>query len=243
MPGEGQTATLQGKRALVTGASRGIGRAIALAFAAAGADLVLAARDRPELEAVAAGVHALGRDCLVLPTDLRQPAAIAALAEAALAAGPLDILVNNAGVGSWAPVAELTLDDYEAMFGVNMRAVFLLTQAVLPAMRAAGHGQIITIASTSSRWAYPEGTLYCASKFAVLGFSEALARELRPEGIRVTAILPGQVNTYLGDSGPESWEEGMLEPEDVAAAAVHVASLPERAIVTEMVVWPRAEEF
>lgn len=234
---------LEGKRALVTGASRGIGRAIALAFATAGADLVLAARDQAEMEAAAAEVRALGRDCLVLPADLRQPAQIAALAEAALAAGPVDILVNNAGVGSWAPVAELTLDDYEAMFDVNVRAVFLLTQALLPAMRAQGRGQVITIASTSSRWAYPEGTLYCASKFAVLGFSEALARELRPEGIQVTAILPGQVNTYLGGSGPESWEEGMLEPEDVAAAAVHVASLPERAIVTELVVWPRAEAF
>lgn len=234
---------LEGKRALVTGASRGIGRAIALAFAAAGADLVLAARTQGELETLAAEVRALGRDCLVLPADLRQPAQIAALAGAALAAGPVDILVNNAGVGSWAPVAELTLDDYETMFDVNVRAIFLLTQALLPAMRAQGRGHVITIASTSSRWAYPEGTLYCASKFAVLGFSEALARELRLEGIRVTAILPGQVNTYLGGSGPESWEAGMLEPEDVAAAAVHVASLPERAIVTELVVWPRAEEF
>lgn len=234
---------LQDKRVLVTGASRGIGRAIAVQFAVAGADLVLAARNREELDAVAAEVQAAGRSALVLPADLRRLEQITALAEGALAAGPIDILVNNAGVGAWAPVAELTLADYEAMFDVNMRAVFLLTKALLPAMRARGSGQIITIASTSSRWAYPEGTLYCASKFAVLGFSEALARELRPEGIRVTAILPGQVNTYLGGSGPDTWEEGMLNPEDIAASAVHVASLPPHAIVTEMVVWPRAEEF
>ena len=231
---------LAGKRALITGASRGIGRAIASAYAAAGADLVLAARSQDELDTIAATVRALGRDCRVLPTDLAEPEEVTALAAAA---GPLDILVNNAGAGVWAPVAELTLADYELMFGVNMRAVFLLTRAVLPGMRARGSGQIITIASTSSRWAYAEGTLYCASKFAVLGFSEALARELRPEGIRVTAILPGQVNTYLGGSGPESWEEGMLNPEDVAALAVHAASLPPHAIVTEMVVWPRAEAF
>jgi 3-oxoacyl-[acyl-carrier protein] reductase len=234
---------LEEKRVLVTGASRGIGRAIALAFAQAGADLVLAARSRAELESVAEAVGAMGRDCLVLPADLRRPEAVQALAQAALDAGPVDILVNNAGVGAWAPIAELALDDYEVMFAVNVRAVFLLTQALLPAMRARSSGHIITIASTSSRWAYPEGTLYCASKFAVLGFSEALARELRPEGIRVTAILPGAVNTYLGGGGPESWEAGMLEPEDIAAATVHVASLPPHAIVTEMVVWPRAEEF
>jgi len=228
---------------LVTGASRGIGRALALEFARAGADLVLAARSTDALQEAAGAVRTLGRHCDVIPTDLRKPEAVEHLAAEALAAGAVDILVNNAGVGAWAPIAALTLADYEAMFAVNMRAVFLLTQALLPPMQARHDGHIITIASTSSRWAYPEGTLYCASKFAVLGFSEALARELRPQGVRVTAILPGQVNTYLGGSGPESWEEGMLAPEDVAAMAVHAARLPAEAIVTEMVVWPRAEEF
>lgn len=235
--------SLEKQRVLVTGASRGIGRAIALHFAAAGADLVLAARDENALQEVAAAVQAKGGACEIIATDLREPEAIDVLAKEALAGGAIDILVNNAGVGVWAPVEDLTLADYEAMFGVNMRAVFLLTQALLPPMRTRGAGHVITIASTSSRWTYPEGTLYCASKFAVLGFSEALARELRTTGVRVTAILPGQVNTYLGGSGPETWQEGMLQPQDIAAAALHVASLPAHAIVTEMVVWPRAEEF
>jgi 3-oxoacyl-[acyl-carrier protein] reductase len=240
---ETEVTSLHHKRVLVTGASRGIGRAIALHFAAAGADLLLVARDETDLAAVAAEVRAQGVACQVIPTDLRRPEAIAALAATALAGGAVDILVNNAGVGTWAPLEDLTLAAYEAMFDVNVRAVFLLTQALLPAMRTQGSGQIITIASTSSRWAYPEGSLYCASKFAVLGFSEALARELRPEGLRVTAILPGQVNTYLGGSGSETWEEDMLEPEDIAAMTVHVARLPAHVLVTEMVVWPRAEEF
>lgn len=235
---------LDDKIVLVSGASRGIGRAIALRFARAGADLILAARNLEELQDLAAEIQAMGRSCLIVPTDLRDPAQIQALAGQAFEHfGRIDILVNNAGIGFWAPVTELTLDQYDEMFDVNMRAVFLLTQTVLPQMIKRGGGHIVNIASTSSRWTYPEGTLYCASKFALLGFNEALAKELRTTGVRVTAVCPGQVNTYLGGSGPQTWEEDMLSGEDVAELALQAVSLPPHAIVTEMVVWPRAETF
>jgi NADP-dependent 3-hydroxy acid dehydrogenase YdfG len=229
---------------LVTGASRGIGRAIALRFARAGADLVIAARDRDELEELGSEIQEMGHRCLIIPTDLRDPAQIQVLATQAFEQfDRIDILINNAGIGFWAPVNELTLEQYDEMFDVNMRAVFLLTQAVLPQMIARKDGHIVNIASTSSRWAYPEGTLYCASKFALLGFNEALAKELRTTGVRVTAICPGQVNSYLGGSGPKTWEEDMLNGEDVAELALQAVTLPAHAIVTEMVVWPRAEVF
>jgi short-subunit dehydrogenase len=233
-----------GKVALITGASRGIGKAIALRFAREGLNLILAARTRQDLLAVQNEVEEMGRQCFLIPTDLRSPEAIQNLVRRGLdVMGHIDILVNNAGMGFWAPVEELTLEQFDEMFEVNMRAVFLLTKAVLPQMKSNGYGHIINIASTSSRWTYPDGSLYCASKFAVLGFNEALAKELRPSGIRVTAICPGQVNTYLGGGGPEDWEEGMLNGEDVAALAVQAISMPLHAIVTEMVVWPRAEAF
>jgi 3-oxoacyl-[acyl-carrier protein] reductase len=235
---------LQGKRALVTGASRGIGRAIALRFARAGADVLIAARSRDELQELAGEISAMGQRCLVVPTDLRDPASIMALVgEAHNQFEGIDILVNNAGVGAWAPIGELTLAQYDEIFDVNMRAVFLLTQALLPAMIERGSGHIVNIASTSSRWAYPEGTIYCASKFALLGFNEALAKELRTTGVRVTAVCPGQVNTYLGGGGPAEWDEEMLNGEDVAELALHAVTLPPHAIVTELVVWPRGEEF
>jgi NADP-dependent 3-hydroxy acid dehydrogenase YdfG len=235
---------LDDKVVLVTGASRGIGRAIAQRFARAGADLVIAARNREDLQGLGAEIEAMGQRYLVAPTDLRDPAAIQELAQQALGYfGHIDILINNAGIGYWAPVTELTLDQCNEMFDVNMRAVFLLTQAVLPPMIERGNGHIVNIASTSSRWTYPEGTLYCASKFAVLGFNEALAKELRTTGVRVTAVCPGQVNTYLGGSGPHTWEEDMLSGEDVAELAFQAVTLPPHAIVTEMVVWPRAEDF
>jgi NADP-dependent 3-hydroxy acid dehydrogenase YdfG len=235
---------LDDKVVLVTGASRGIGRALARRFARAGADLVIAARNREDLQGLGAEIEAMGQRYLVAPTDLRDPAAIQELARQALDHfGRVDILINNAGIGFWAPVTELTLDQYDEMFDVNMRAVFLLTQALLPPMIERGNGHIVNIASTSSRWTYPDGTLYCASKFAVLGFNEALAKELRTTGVRVTAVCPGQVNTYLGGSGPDTWEENMLSGEDVAELAFQAVTLPPHAIVTEMVVWPRAEDF
>ncbi len=235
---------LDDKIVLVTGASRGIGRAITLRFARAGADLVIVARNREELQELGSEIRAMGRGCLIMPTDLRDPAQIEVLARQAFEQfGRIDILINNAGIGFWAPVTELTLDQYDEMFCVNMRAVFLLTQAVLPQMIERGNGHIVNIASTSSRWTYPEGTLYCASKFALLGFNEALAKELRTTGVRVTAVCPGQVNTYLGGSGPQTWEKDMLSGEDVAELAFQAVTLPPHAIVTEIVVWPRAEAF
>lgn len=236
--------TLKDKVVLVTGASRGIGRAIALSYAREGAQLIVSGRNHADLEALAEEIRGLDTACEVIPTDLREPEEVENLVERSQTAfGQVDILVNNAGIGSWAPVSQLTLEQYNDMFNVNVRAVFLLTRAILPGMIARGMGHIINIASTSSRWTYPEGTVYCASKFAVLGFNEALAKEVRETGVSVTAICPGQVNTYLGDSGPEDWTEGMLEPEDVADVVIQVSTLPSRAIVTELVVWPRSEEF
>lgn len=236
--------SLTDKITLVTGASRGIGRAIALRFAQEGADLIITARSQQELNTLRTEIEAMGRRCLSVPADLRQPAAINSLVEQALETfGQIDILINNAGVGDWKPVTEFTLAEFDQIFDVNMRAVFCLTQAVLPQMVNRAEGHIINIASTSGRWAYPGGTVYCASKFAVVGFNEALAKELRPTGVRVTALCPGQVNTYLGGSGPEEWVDGMLNGDDVAALAIQAVTLPPHAIVTEMVLWPRAEEF
>lgn len=236
--------SLTDKITLVTGASRGIGRAIALRFAQEGADLIITARSQQELNTLRTEIEAMGRRCLSVPADLRQPAAINSLVEQALETfGQIDILINNAGVGDWKPVTEFTLAEFDQIFDVNMRAVFCLTQAVLPQMVNRAEGHIINIASTSGRWAYPGGTVYCASKFAVVGFNEALAKELRPTGVRVTALCPGQVNTYIGGSGPEEWVDGMLNGDDVAALAIQAVTLPPHAIVTEMVLWPRAEEF
>ena len=236
--------TLLGKTALITGASRGIGRDIALRYAREGADIIAVARNQNELASLGEEIKAFDVRYLAIPANLRKQSEFEAIVQKSLAEfGRIDFLVNNAGVGFWAPIQEIRAEQYDEMFDVNMKAVFLLTQACLPQMIERKSGHIINIASTSSRWAYPEGTIYCASKFAVLGFNEALAKELRTTGVRVTAICPGQVNTYLGGAGPEDWQEGMLNGEDIAALAVQAVTLPPHAIMTEMVVWPRAEQF
>jgi len=235
---------LEGKIALITGASRGIGKSIAQLFAEEGADLIITARSKKELESLKEELQTHGVKITVIPTDLRKPEEIQSLAEKSLTTfKKIDILINNAGVGTWAPVLKISLQEFNDMFDVNMRAVFLLTQALLPSMIARKDGHIINIGSTSSRWTYPEGTVYCASKFAVLGFTEALAKELRTTGVRATTICPGQVNTYLGGTRPEEWEEDMLEGEDVAQLVLAAVTMPPHVIVTELVVWPRAEDF
>lgn len=233
-----------GTTALVTGASRGIGRAIALRLAAEGADIAVAARSGEELDSLRQEVRRLGRRCFSVECDLRRVDSPGELARRVLAEfGRLDILVNNAGVAAWAPIGEIRAEQLEEMWAVNVRAVFLLTQALVPSMVARGSGTIVNIGSTSGRRAYPEGTAYCASKFAVSGFSEALAKELQPAGVRVCTIFPGSVNTYLGGSAPSEWEAEMLDPEDIAASVLHVATMPSRVFVTELVVWPRGEEI
>jgi len=234
--------TLTGRRSLVTGASRGIGRAVALRLAAEGSDIVAAARSKAELETLKAEIEHLGRNCLAIETDLRRPESVMRLAEAALAdSTQIDILVNNAGVGVWGELGEISLEQYDEVFDVNIRAVFLLTQAILPSMTARGNGFVVNIGSTSGRCGYSGGTVYCASKFALTGFADALAKELQPKGIRVCTIFPGSVNTYLGGSGPEGWDADMLAPEDVAESVVHVVTTPSRVFTTEIVVWPKGE--
>lgn len=235
---------LEGKTALITGASRGIGKSIAQLFAEQGADLIITARSKDELAALKEELLPLDVRVVVIPTDLHKPEEIQSLAAQSLAAfEKIDILVNNAGVGTWAPVLEISLQDYNDMFDVNVRAIFLLTQALLPSMIARQDGHIVNIGSTSSRYTYPEGTVYCASKFAVLGFTEALAKELRTTGVRATAICPGQVNTYLGGTQPDEWEKDMLEGEDVAQLVLAAVTMPPHVIVTELVFWPKAENF
>ena len=235
---------MKGLRVLVTGASRGIGRAIVTRLAAEGADLIITARNADELDEVAREIARFGGRCLPIPADLRRTESILALSERSLSEfGGIDVLVNNAGVGAWGRLEELTLEQYEAMFDLNVRAVFLLTREIVPSMVQNGGGTVVNIGSTSGRRAYPEGSLYCASKFAVSGMSEALAKELQPSGVRVCTISPGSVNTYLGGSGPSDWQPDLLAPEDIAESVLHAVSMPKQVFVTEIVLWPRGEEI
>lgn len=235
---------LRGKTVLVTGAGRGIGRATALAFGAEGCKVACVARSGDQVEQTADLVRQAGAESLALVGDVADEHSVADFMSAAVCRlGDIDVLVNNAGVFAVKPIAETTIEDWDLAIGVNARGVFLCIKAVLPGMIARREGCVINIASMASLKPYPNQGAYVASKHAVLGLSKVLADEMRPHGVRVTAICPGGVDTDLVRTQRPDWEPEMLMgPEDVAQCAVYVANLSPRAAidVVPMRRWPAA---
>jgi NADP-dependent 3-hydroxy acid dehydrogenase YdfG len=226
--------------ALVTGAGRGIGRAIALAFAEEGAAVALVARSRADLAGVAAEIRERGGRALAVPADVTQDAAVESVVEnVAGELGRLDILVTSAGTASFAPVADSKPGDWDAMLALNLRAVMVCCRAALPTMMRQRSGTILNVASIAAKRALPGSAVYTATKMAVIGFSRVLAEELRPHGVRVGVLVPGAVDTPLWDSlGSSPPRDKMLRPEDVARAAVLMAALPPHASLEELTLLP-----
>ena len=232
---------VQGQVAIVTGAGRGIGHAIATAMAREGATVVLAARTRQQLAATAAAIRESGGTALAIPTDVTQDAAVEAMVEQAIAElGRVDALVTAAGAASFGPVVSSKPADWDAILAVNLRAVMVCCHAVLPLMIRQRRGTIINIASVAAQRAIPGAAVYTATKAGVVGFSRVLAEELRAEGVRVGVLVPGAVDTPLWDTIPNSPDRSrMLRPEDVARAAVLMASLPPGAALEELTLLPQ----
>lgn len=189
---------LEGKTALVTGASKGLGKAMALALAEAGAQLALVARDAEALEQVAVQARAWGGEAEAFAADVSDEQQVAGLEERFRACfAKLDILINNAGVNIRKPVTEFTLEEWRRVLDTNLTAAFLMVRAFLPHMRGRGYGRIINVTSTLSHVGLPLRTAYASSKAGLLGFTRALALELAPEGITVVAVSPGPFATEM----------------------------------------------
>lgn len=236
---------LEGKVALVTGASSGIGWASALALAAEGAAVAVAARRADRLEALAGEVRALGVDALACPADVSDPAAVDEMVGRVLERfGRLDILVNNAGINlPGRGMEETTVESWNTIVGLNLTGAFLCARAVLPVMRSQGYGTIVNVASWSGKRAMLRtGPAYCASKAGLLSLNESINLAERPRGIRSCVICPGEVETEALDRRPKPVSAAaratMMQSEDLAAAVVFVATLPQRATVEEMVIRP-----
>jgi 3-oxoacyl-[acyl-carrier protein] reductase len=232
---------LSGKVALVTGGSRGIGRAIARALLERGAAVAILGTSQDALDAAAGELPREapgGGELLPIRADVRDGRAVHAAVEAVAARfGGLDILVNNAGVGVFQPVAELSADDWDRVIGTNLTGVFHCCRAALPHLTARGGGWIINISSLASKNPFTGGSAYCASKAALNAFSEVLMQEVRHDGIRVAHVLPGSVQT--GFSGLPNAKSGWaLQPEDVAEVVLDLLAHPARSLPSRVEIRP-----
>jgi len=222
---------LSGKSALITGAGRGIGRGIALAFAREGCNIAAVARSPDQIRDTAAAMAAMGVESVALECDAADPAAITPTVDAALGAlGRIDILVNNAGYACFKPFDQLDLGEWQRTLAVNLTAPFLFTRAVIPAMKANSGGWIINISSVAGLKPIEQQSAYCASKHGLNGLTKVLALELREHDIAVHAICPGGVDTQLSrEAMPHRDKADWMTPEDIAHAALYLATQSSRA--------------
>jgi 3-oxoacyl-[acyl-carrier protein] reductase len=229
---------IEGKVAVVTGAGRGIGRAIAIELGKMGAKVALAARSASELEATATQI---GGGARIIPTDVRRRDDVhKLLEEAATALGPIDILVNAAGIGIFAQVTSFSDEDYDAILDTNLRSIFLASRYVLPSMISRRTGHIINIASIAGKVGSATRAVYCASKFGVVGFTESLAEEVRQYGIRVSLICPGSTDTgFSSDPNREGKTKArMLSPADIAHAVRMIVTQEPNSFISEVILRP-----
>jgi 3-oxoacyl-[acyl-carrier protein] reductase len=216
---------LTGKVALITGASSGIGQASARALAGEGANLVLTARRRERLDALAKEAERHGCKTAIVVGDAREEATAVAAAKAALDAfGRIDFLINNVGSGNYKDLVDTSAAEYDELMDTNVRSTFLFTRHVVPVMKRQKSGTILMISSMAGVYGFGGEAVYCMTKFAQVGFAQALDRELRSSGIKVGAICPGGVKTEFalgrGRTEKSVAESNMLDPEDVAAVVL-----------------------
>jgi short-subunit dehydrogenase len=232
------------RRALITGASSGIGKATALAFADARFDLILVSRSPEKLVQVAQETTQRGINVETFALDLSRVSDVRSKMEAiAHSAGQIDVLVNNAGMGYTGSLQETSLVDWQHVMDLNLTSVLQCIQAVLPGMRDRQHGTIINVSSIAAHSAFPDWGAYSASKAGLVALSKTLAAEERSNGIRVVIISPGAVDTPIWDTDTVHTDfnrSQMLSPDCVAQSILHTACLPHQAVIEELTIMPSA---
>jgi len=237
--------TFYNKTVFITGASRGIGKALALELAASGAKLGLMARNEAELLDVQSAVRSAGTDCLIACGDVGDEAFTDSSVRSFLDQyGQVDVLINNAGYGIFKPAEEFTAVEWDGLMSTNLKGTFLMCKAAIPHMKQRKSGHIINIASDVAKRTFPCGSLYCASKYAQDAFSSALRKELRAFGIKVSVVYSGLVDSYFhaepqGDVSHRDW----LTNEDMARSISFIAAQPPHVVIDELMIHPLAQEY
>ncbi len=233
---------LKGKTAMVTGASRGIGRETALALAREGANVAISARTGSQLEEVAAEIRKHRVEVVTFSGDMSDETDIRTFVKGTLDRfGRLDILVNNAGIGRFHPVADMPTAEWDAMFNLNVRGLFLMTRECLPALRRAGESVVVNVVSLAGKNSFAGGSGYAATKHAVLAFSRCLMLEERRNGLGVLAICPGSVDTHFSfPQGHEPARDHILRPGDIAESILFMIHRPQHAMISEIDIRPSA---
>ena len=226
---------IQGKVAVVTGAGRGIGQAVAIELGRMGAKVAVASRGRAELEQTA---KAIG-NASVIPTDVRKKDEIQRLLEQVTTTlGPIDILVNAAGIGIMGKLVDFKDEDFETVIQTNLRSIFFTCRYVLPSMIERKTGHIVNIASIAGKVGSATRAVYCASKFGVVGFTESLAEEVRQHNIRVSVVCPGSTDTAFHAGASPDQKSRMLSPFDVAHAVRMLVTQEPNSFISEIVIRP-----
>ena len=231
---------LNGKTAIVTGGTKGIGRGIAAALVKEGASVCVSARSRKEIDETVNDLCGLGKAKVTgIVCDVRQYTQVKSLFElAGSELGGVDILVNNAGIGIFAPVEEMSPEDFRAVLETNLFGVFYCCHEAIPLMKQRGGGYIINISSLAGANPHPQMAAYNASKFGLNGFSEALMQEVRHSGIKVSYIMPGSVNTEFGGDSPSEKNSWQLQPSDIARVVIDLLHHDERSLPSRVEIRP-----
>lgn len=236
---------LQTKIALVVGASRGIGKALAIHLAAAGAQVILLARNQSDLNKVVAEITQEGGLATAFCLDISDEQAVKSVFHQIIHQYKrLDILVNNAGIGQFQPVAETSATFWDEVMNTNVKGTFLCSKEAVIHMQKQGSGHIISIASDVAKRTFANGALYCSSKYAQDAFSAVLRKEVRPYGIKVSVVYPGLVDTYFNNSQPGNPANAShLKPEDIAASVLHILSAPKHVVIDELMIHPISQDY
>jgi 3-oxoacyl-[acyl-carrier protein] reductase len=231
---------VRGKSAIVTGGTKGIGRGIAEALVQVGVDVCISARKRSEIDETVASLSSLKQARVTgIACDVRDHSQVKAVFERCVAQfGGLDILINNAGIGAFATVEEMPPEDFRAILETNLFGVYYCCHEAIPLMKQRGGGYIINISSLAGANPHPRMAAYNASKFGLNGFSEALMQEVRHDGIKVSYIMPGSVNTEFGGDTPTAEKSWQLQPSDIARVVIDLLRHDDRSLPSRVEIRP-----